>query len=237
METTLNPDEYLPCEWVPVDALTANQYNPNSMTDRERALLRRSIQNHGYTEPIVVHSEDLFIIDGEQRWTVAQHEDIQEDADLTPPGTPPGYVPVFGIEVEGDEARVSTIQHNRARGVVDLQQMGDYADTFDAEELSEMGLNETEVFELIDEDPTETTDNEMPDEIVEPDEVRTDPTADTTAVDAPALPSADTVSILCSPAEQQFIEAVFHDGDTLDAYIEVIEEYGLEGDVREIIGG
>ncbi len=234
METTLNPDDFLPCEWVPVDVLTPNGYNPNTMDPREKELLKKSIKNHGYTEPLVVHSEELFIVDGEQRWTVAQHEDIQNDADLTPPGTPPGYVPVFGITVDGDEARVTTVQHNRSRGEVDLQEMDDYADTFDADELFEMGLQETDIYELIDDNPAETATNEVPDDIVEPDEVHADPT-ETTQVDAPPLPSAGTVSVVCSPAERQFIEAVFHDGETLDAYVEAIDEQDLIESVHNII--
>lgn len=234
METTLNPDDFLPCEWVPVDVLTPNGYNPNTMDPREKELLKKSIKNHGYTEPLVVHSEELFIVDGEQRWTVAQHEDIQNDADLTPSGTPPGYVPVFGITVDGDEARVTTVQHNRSRGEVDLQEMDDYADTFDADELFEMGLQETDIYELIDDNPAETATNEVPDDIVEPDEVHADPT-ETTQVDAPPLPSAGTVSVVCSPAERQFIEAVFHDGETLDAYVEAIDEQDLIESVHNII--
>ena len=233
--TTLTPDDYLPVQWLPREEVTPNQYNPNSMQTRERELLKRSILNSGWTEPLVVHYEDLFIIDGEQRWTVAGHEDIQQNEELTPPGIPPGYVPVFGIEADGDQARVSTIQHNRARGHIEIDEMDEYAEVFEAEELVEIGLTEQELYDVIDEDPTDDADDEVPDAITEPDEVRAPEDGNGNST-VPDVPDPDDISAVCSPAERRFIKAVIPDGDTLETYVATMEAKGILEDFRTLAG-
>lgn len=107
--------QYLPVEWVPRDAIHPNDWNPNEMPEKRREALAQSIEDNGWTQPIVVHAEDNYIIDGEQRWAVAEDFD---DPDLTPPDVPPNYVPVFGVVVDEDHARLATVQHNRARGSI-----------------------------------------------------------------------------------------------------------------------
>ena len=39
--------------WVPIDKVTANDYNPNSVARNEMRLLYLSILHDGYTQPIV----------------------------------------------------------------------------------------------------------------------------------------------------------------------------------------
>jgi hypothetical protein len=39
--------------WVPVEEVSANDYNPNSVAPPEMRLLERSIGEDGYTQPIV----------------------------------------------------------------------------------------------------------------------------------------------------------------------------------------
>jgi hypothetical protein len=122
-----NPsDNYLPCEWLPRDAIEPNDWNPNEMNDEQRNRLRLSLLDNGWTMPIVIHAEEHYIVDGEQRWTVAGHPDIQERDDLTPDDVPAGYVPVYGITITDSQAKMATIQHNRARGDVDLESMKTY---------------------------------------------------------------------------------------------------------------
>ena len=41
-------------KWVPSDLVFANDYNPNSVAPPEMELLHTSIQEDGYTQPIVV---------------------------------------------------------------------------------------------------------------------------------------------------------------------------------------
>src|SRR6185369_14161189 len=39
--------------WVPADSVSANDYNPNSVAPPEMKLLEHSIEQDGYTQPIV----------------------------------------------------------------------------------------------------------------------------------------------------------------------------------------
>jgi hypothetical protein len=57
-------------EWVPHESVRPNRYNPNRMTEHDRALLRQSLLEDGWTQPIVT-LPDRTIVDGEQRWTTA----------------------------------------------------------------------------------------------------------------------------------------------------------------------
>lgn len=236
MSDTLEPDDYLNCQWIAHEELIPNSYNPNSTTDRERELLKRSIVNHGWTMPVIVHAEDLYIIDGEQRWTVAMDEEIATNKDLTPDGVPANHIPVFGVTLDENEARVATIQHNRARGEIDLDQMDSYADEFDPDGLQDIGLTEDEVLGIADLDIDEDTEpdidpDELPDE-TDPEVLNVD--ADNPSNDIPT-PDGGELSVVCSPSERNFIEAVLHDGETLDEYMAVLVNSGLIDDLQDLI--
>lgn len=96
-------------QWVPREKLTANDYNPNKVSDENLKLLTQSILTNGWTLPIVV-KPDYTIIDGFHRWTVAGREPL-----LSKLG---GMVPVVIVDHHGDTAAdvYGTITHNRARG-------------------------------------------------------------------------------------------------------------------------
>jgi len=68
--------------WVKNDIVQANDYNPNSVAPPEMELLRLSISNDGYTQPIVSMNNDngtIEVIDGFHRNRVGKEcEDIQE---------------------------------------------------------------------------------------------------------------------------------------------------------------
>lgn len=74
----------LKVEWVKRDTIHPNNYNPNTMTWHDRQLLKQSLLEDGWTQPIVV-LPDLTIVDGEQRWTTSGIEltpkDIQDVID------------------------------------------------------------------------------------------------------------------------------------------------------------
>jgi ParB-like chromosome segregation protein Spo0J len=57
--------------WVPRDSIKPNEYNPNQVPPPELRLLKVSIFEDGWTQPIVVHRPTRVIVDGEHRWTVA----------------------------------------------------------------------------------------------------------------------------------------------------------------------
>tara|TARA_R110000803_G_scaffold6004_2_gene19699 strand:+ start:1762 stop:2361 length:600 start_codon:yes stop_codon:yes gene_type:complete len=101
-------------EWVPIDTVYANDYNPNSVAPPEMELLRTSIVSDGYTQPIVTFPEDegAQVVDGFHRSRVAR-----ECPEVTK--RLHGYLPVVSINTSqsGKADRIaSTIRHNRARG-------------------------------------------------------------------------------------------------------------------------
>ena len=110
-------------QWVKADEVIANDYNPNSVAPPEMELLHTSIQEDGYTQPIVVwyHDGIYEVVDGFHRNRVGkEYDDIKERIH--------GYLPVVVInndrEDKGDRI-ASTIRHNRARGKHRVEAMSD----------------------------------------------------------------------------------------------------------------
>lgn len=101
-------------QWVENSDVHANDYNPNSVAPPEMELLRLSISNDGYTQPIVTfpHDGKIEVVDGFHRNRVGKEcPDIQERVK--------GYLPTVSIRPsqEGINDRMaSTVRHNRARG-------------------------------------------------------------------------------------------------------------------------
>lgn len=122
--------------WVRNDAVRANDYNPNSVAPPEMELLRQSIMEDGYTQPIVSFKEDEFItvVDGFHRNRVGKEvADVRERVH--------GRLPVVNInqnkQGRGDRM-ASTIRHNRARGSHNIELMSTIVS-----ELVEMGKGDT----------------------------------------------------------------------------------------------
>lgn len=136
-------------EWVRRDTLTANNYNPNKMPKTEMNLLKQSIIEDGWTQPIVARL-DGEIVDGFHRWTVSADPDI---AALTG-----GLVPVVRIqEIDPARQRMATIRHNRARGehyvlsMVDIvtELVNEYGIDIDALK-TRLGMEREEVRRMLD---------------------------------------------------------------------------------------
>lgn len=139
-------------QWVKSDLVFANDYNPNSVAPPEMELLHTSIQEDGYTQPIVVWQHDGIyeVVDGFHRNRVGkEYADIKERIH--------GFLPVVVInndrEDKGDRI-ASTIRHNRARGKHKVEAMSDivlelkkrnWSDTKIAKEL---GMDADEVLRL-----------------------------------------------------------------------------------------
>lgn len=109
--------------WVPSEFVGANDYNPNSVAPPEMELLRLSILEDGYTQPIVAwEKEEAFeVVDGFHRNRVGREcEDVKERVH--------GYLPLAVINTEREDRAdriASTIRHNRARGKHAVQAMSD----------------------------------------------------------------------------------------------------------------
>lgn len=104
--------------WVDRDEVTANDYNPNYVAPLERKLLRKSILEDGWTQPIVLRSDNE-IVDGYHRWLLAAEPGIAALTD--------NKIPVVYLSVDDDMAHqiMSTLRHNRARGQHTVLKMAD----------------------------------------------------------------------------------------------------------------
>lgn len=139
--------------WVKNDTVKANEYNPNSVAPPEMELLRLSISNDGYTQPIVSMDNNdgtREVIDGFHRNRVGKEcSDIQSRVH--------GYLPVVTIRESqsGLNNRVaSTIRHNRARGKHKVESMSDIVvdlkrRNWSPEKIAkELGMDSDEVLRL-----------------------------------------------------------------------------------------
>ena len=139
-------------KWVKEEFIEANDYNPNSVAPPEMELLRLSIMNDGYTQPIVAwNREDHYeVIDGFHRNRVGREcADVRERIH--------GYLPIAIINKEREERNdrvASTIRHNRARGKHAVSSMSDIVidlkrrNWSDKKVGKELGMDPDEVLRL-----------------------------------------------------------------------------------------
>ena len=109
--------------WVKQEEVEANDYNPNSVAPPEMELLRTSINNDGYTQPIVSWlREDMYeVVDGFHRTRCGrEYEEIHDRIH--------GYFPLTVINTDRQDKAdrmAATIRHNRARGKHRVDSMSD----------------------------------------------------------------------------------------------------------------
>ena len=131
---------------VDINKVHANDYNPNKVAAPEMKLLKISIEEDGYTQPIVTFydadKDEYTVVDGFHRYRCAkEYFKLKE-------------IPVVVIDKPLDNRMASTIRHNRARGthqikdmsiiVRDLTNMG-----WDDEKIcNELGMDLDEVIRL-----------------------------------------------------------------------------------------
>ena len=100
-------------EWVDVDKVEANNYNPNSVASKEMELLHTSIKHDGYTQPVVtIHdqkNDKYIIIDGFHRYFTCKNAAGIRAANM-------GRLPVVVLQKDMNERMAATVRHNRARG-------------------------------------------------------------------------------------------------------------------------
>lgn len=127
-------------QWIDIDTVDANSYNPNSVASQELELLYESIKTDGYTMPIVLFDmEDgrYEIIDGYHRClTLKNNKDIKDRTN--------GMIPAVVLKKSLDERMGSTIRHNRARGSHSIRSMSDIV-----LELIKMGWGDDKICEKL----------------------------------------------------------------------------------------
>ena len=157
--------ERLSVEYVPIDSIKPNPYNPNRQGEHEFAMLRRSMEEDGFTQPVIVDRSSMEIVDGEHRWRM---------------GSQLGYtdIPVVFVDMDEAQRRISTMRHNKARGthdveldaelLRDLQRLGSADWAQDA-----LGLTDLEMQRLVDDvDVTEALASDEYAEAWAPDKMR-----------------------------------------------------------------
>lgn len=101
-------------EWIPIEKVYANDYNPNSVATQEMKLLYVSVKKDGYTQPVVTiydEKKDRYVIvDGFHRYSIMRrYKDIYASCE--------GKLPCVVLKGKTMNDRMaSTIRHNRARG-------------------------------------------------------------------------------------------------------------------------
>jgi ParB-like chromosome segregation protein Spo0J len=137
-------------KWVKQDEVEGNDYNPNEVATPEMELLHKSIEEDGYTQPIVTYETEpghFEVVDGEHRTIVGkEYDDIRERLH--------DHVPVTVIDKPKEKRMGSTIRHNRARGTHQTRDMSDIVvELFDQgwdddRIMEELGMERDEVLRL-----------------------------------------------------------------------------------------
>ena len=112
-------DIQLPCmdvHIVPIEKVRANNYNPNEVSSNNMMLLEESIMSNGFCFPVVTiydpSLEQYVIIDGFHRYQIFC--DLEAKA-----------LPIIILNHDISQRMEATVQFNRARGVHQVELMGD----------------------------------------------------------------------------------------------------------------
>lgn len=137
----------LDVKMVSIEKIQANDYNPNSVAPPEMKLLRLSIEEDGYTQPIVCYydkeQDKYIIVDGFHRYRCAKEYFNLEKA------------PVVVIDKDLSNRVASTVRHNRARGTHAIQGMSQIVLNLKMDGWSEskiakhLGMDAEEVMRLL----------------------------------------------------------------------------------------
>jgi ParB/RepB/Spo0J family partition protein len=107
IEITKQRLERLVIEYVAIDSIRPNEYNPNRQDSETMEMLLRSIEDNGFTQPVIVTLTGV-IVDGEHRWRAAQSLGMAE-------------IPIVRVDMTPEQMRIATLSHNKARGSHDLE--------------------------------------------------------------------------------------------------------------------
>lgn len=131
---------------VPVEAIVANNYNPNHVDKQNMELLKTSILDNGFAFAIVTiwddEQEKFVIVDGFHRFQIlSELLGCQE-------------IPIIVLDQNMVSRMSATVQFNRARGTHQVELMGDLVRSLfeqgaDDEEIAKnLGMELEEVFRL-----------------------------------------------------------------------------------------
>lgn len=131
---------------VPASKVIANDYNPNKVAPQEMELLAVSIEEDGFTQPVVVVRDDqrdvFIVVDGFHRHTI-----LKEWFGCS-------EIPVVIIDRDIKGRMAATVRHNRARGKHSVDLMAEMVANLiqkgwkDAEIAVHLGMEAEEVLRL-----------------------------------------------------------------------------------------
>jgi ParB-like chromosome segregation protein Spo0J len=140
---------FLPCLnviLVPAEKVRANNYNPNNVPRNNMELLLQSILDNGFCFPIVtIYDEEVdeyVIVDGFHRYTI-----LKDWLEVK-------QIPVVVLQHDIKKRMAATVQFNRARGVHQVELMGDLVKALveqgatDEEIAKHLGMEMEEVYRL-----------------------------------------------------------------------------------------
>jgi hypothetical protein len=107
IEKTIKSLERLKVEYVDINSIRPNDYNPNRESEYEFDLLLRSMKEDGFTQPIICQKNRI-IVDGEHRWRAGKELGYKE-------------IPVVFVDMSQEQMKIATLRHNRARGSEDVE--------------------------------------------------------------------------------------------------------------------
>ena len=138
----------LPCMnviLVPIEKVKANNYNPNYVADQNMRLLEESILMNGFCFPVVTiydnEMDEYVIIDGFHRYFLLKSWNAK-------------YLPIVVLAHDITKRMEATVQFNRARGVHQVELMGDLVKALveqgvtDSDIAVKLGMEEEEVYRL-----------------------------------------------------------------------------------------
>lgn len=131
---------------VPIDKVQANNYNPNNVPRNNMLLLEQSILDNGFCFAVVTiwdeDAEKYVIIDGFHRYTIFKDYLGAEE------------LPIIVLNHDIKQRMTSTVQFNRARGVHQVELMGDLVQALvnqgvaDEDIAKHLGMEMEEVYRL-----------------------------------------------------------------------------------------
>lgn len=126
---------------VPIEKVRANNYNPNKVAPPEMRLLEISIWEDGYTMPCVCYynkEDDMYeIVDGFHRYTILKTSQRIHEREK-------GMLPIVVINKDISNRMASTIRHNRARGMHNIDLMCEIVS-----ELTKSGMSDAWIMKNI----------------------------------------------------------------------------------------
>lgn len=139
----------LPCMTpviVPIQKVVSNNYNPNNVSENNMQLLLQSIIDNGFCFPVVTIYDDAIdkyiVVDGFHRYIIFR-DYLEADC-----------LPVVVLKHTLAQRMAATVQFNRARGVHQVELMGDLVQALagqglEDEEISKhLGMDIEEVYRL-----------------------------------------------------------------------------------------